>query len=112
MVPFGASVPQFDEITLFARPALLMPGARPPLEVSDQTTVSPAPVASLFSVPVRVTAGAPEPNVTVLPVLEATETLIALIVNVTAPVFVLSLADMAVIVAVQSALSVAADGGV
>ena len=79
-------------------------------ELSDHVTVSTAPVASLFNVAVRVTALAPEPNVVELGI-PVTDTVIALIVNVTVVVLVLSLAEMAVMVTGQSALSVAADGG-
>jgi hypothetical protein len=65
-----------------------------------------------LSVAVRVTAGAPVPKIVVVPALEVTVTVIALIVNATVAVLVVSLAEMAVTVAVQSALSVAAAGGV
>jgi hypothetical protein len=64
----------------------------------------------LFSVAVSVTAGAPEPNVVVLPALEETETVIAFIVNTSVVVLVESSTDVAVIVAVQSAVIVFAGG--
>jgi hypothetical protein len=109
--PFVVSVPQFSATTAGRVVFLLSVGALL-LEVKLQTTGSVAPLSSLFSVAVSVTAPAPSPNVVVVPALEVTVTVIALIVSATVVFFVVSLTEVAVIVAVQSAFSVAAAGAV
>jgi hypothetical protein len=82
-----------------------------PVAVRFQTTVSPAPVASLFRAAFSVTDDAPSPSVVTAGGFVRL-TAIALIIRATDPVLEESLADVAAIVAVQSALRVAADGNV
>jgi hypothetical protein len=105
------SEPQ-EAIAEFALNALRAnPGTPPSVLVMDQFTVSPLPEASSPSVAVSVTAPAPAPRVVAEGELN-TEMVMASTVNVIVEVTELLLAEVAVMVAVQFAFSVAADGGV
>lgn len=105
--PFGVSCPQPDTAVLGRALFLMTPGAFPPVLARFQVTVS----VDMESTAVSVMAGAPAPSVVVAGGLLKV-TLMALIVRLSTPDLLESDCEAAVMVAVQSAFRVAADGGV